>query len=90
MKVKNKEYTKSPVKVSTLLPKILKPIKKKFGSKLLEIKFNWEKIIGKEIASKCFISSLYIKNNKRVLIVISNNNEIFELAYSSELIKKKN
>ena len=39
-------------KVSTILPQIFKKINKKGNSQLLEIKMNWQSIMGKEYAEK--------------------------------------
>ena len=85
----NKNYIKSPVKVSTLIPKILKPTKTKIGSKALELKLNWEKILGKKYSEKCFVLSIKKINKKNVLIVASEENNLLEISYLSEIIKTK-
>ena len=85
----NKKYTNKPVKVSTLLPNILKAVKRKNGSILLEIKINWEDIVGKDLSKKCFVSSLQKINKKNILTIISNNTNLLELSYSSNEIKNK-
>jgi len=85
----NKKYTNKPVKISTLLPNILKGAKKKNGSILLEIKINWEEIVGKEFSKKCFVSNLQKVNEKRILTIISDDTNLLELSYSSEKIKDK-
>ena len=77
------------MKVSTLLPNILKPTRKQNGSKLLELKMNWEKILGKNLAQKCFAYSIRKINDKNVLTLISNKNDLLEISYSSEDIKEK-
>ena len=51
-----KNYIKNPVKISTLLPEVLKPLKKKNDGVLLEIKLNWEKILEPRFSSCCFAS----------------------------------
>ena len=84
-----RNYTKSPVNISTLLPNILKPLRKKNGSRLLELKMNWEKILGKNLAKKCFVHSIRKINDKNILTLISNQNDLLEISYSSEEIKHK-
>ena len=85
----NKKYTNKPVKVSTLLPNILKATKRKNGSILLEIKIHWKNIVGKEISDKCFVSNLQKINRKNILTIISSDANLLELSYSSEEIKNK-
>ena len=51
-----KNNIKNPVKISTILPKVFKPLKKKNDGLLLEIKLNWEKILKPELSSRCFAS----------------------------------
>ncbi len=84
-----KNYIKYPVKISTLLPKVLNPLKKKNGSLLLEIKLNWKKIVDSNIGLYCFASSIQKINNKNVLVIISENQNILELSYSAPEIKEK-
>jgi len=83
------KYSKHPVRISTLLPKVFKPLRKKYGGVLLDIKFNWEKIIDSELSSICFATSLKKINDKNVLIVTSDKNNILELSYSSDKIKEQ-
>ena len=52
-----RNYIKYPVKVSTLLPKIFKPLRGKNDGILLEIKLNWDKIVEPSISSICFVYS---------------------------------
>ena len=74
-------------KVSTLLPQIIKNIKKKNNnSELVEIKMNWKKIVGENYFQKCHVSSLKKRNSKNVLTIVADNYDIFELSYSSVLI----
>ena len=82
-------YIKSPQKVSTFIPKILKPFRNKLGTKALELRTHWEEIVGKEIAEKCDVSGLKTFNNKKILILVSDENNLVELSYSSNLIMKK-
>ena len=84
-----RNYIKHPVKISTLLPKVLKPLKKKNGSMLLELKMNWEKIIGSEISEICFVLTVKKINKKNILIIVSDDSNILELSYSSDEIKNK-
>tara|TARA_B100000029_G_scaffold477618_1_gene522818 strand:- start:100 stop:330 length:231 start_codon:yes stop_codon:yes gene_type:complete len=55
----------------------------------LEIKLNWEEIVGKEFSEKCFVSNFQRVNKKNILTIISDNTNLLELSYSSEEIKKK-
>lgn len=86
--MKHKNYNKNPVKISTLLPKVFKTIRKKNNSLLLEIKLNWKKIVGPELYPDCFVSSLKKVNKKTILTVVSERGNIHELSYSSNNIKK--
>ena len=83
----HKNYIKNPVKISTLLPKVFKPLKKKNDGLLLEIKLNWEKILKPELNSRCFAYSLKKINNSKILIITTNERNILELSYSSDEIK---
>ena len=83
-----KNYIKQPVKISTLLPKVFKHLKKKDGGILLDIKLKWEKILGPKLSSLCFAYSLRKNNNKNVLFITSDD-DILELSYSSDKIKEK-
>ncbi len=82
-----KNYIKKPVKISTLLPKVLKPLKKKNDGVLLEIKLNWEKILEPRLSSCCFASSLKKINNIKILTITADERNILELSYSSNAIK---
>ena len=82
-----KNYINNPVKISTLLPKVFKPLKKKNDGLLLEIKLNWEKILRPELSSRCFAASLKKINNSKILIITTNERNILELSYSSDEIK---
>ena len=82
-----KNNFKNPVKISTILPKVFKPLKKKNDGVLLEIKLNWEKILKPELSSRCFASSLKKINNSKTLIIAANERNILELSYSSDEIK---
>ncbi len=86
MSIKN--YNKYPVKISTLLPKVLSPLKKQNGSILLEIKLNWQKIVDSKVGSMCFASSIKKINNKNVLVLVSQNQNLLELSYSAPEIKE--
>ena len=83
----HKNYIKNPVKISTLLPKVFKPLKKKNDGLLLEIKLNWEKILKPELSSRCFAYSLRKINNSKILTITTNDRNILELSYSSNEIK---
>ena len=84
-----KNYINRPIRVSSLITKIFKPLKKKYNPVVLEIKANWFKIVGPEIAEKCEISNLKVVNNKKVLLIKSDHSNLFELSYSSETILRK-
>ena len=85
----SKRNINKPKKVSTLLPQILKKVNKNDNKNLLEIKMNWTKIVGDEFSKTCFVHSLKKVNNNNVLTIISNEARIFELSYSSQVIKEK-
>tara|TARA_B100000900_G_scaffold354393_1_gene323072 strand:- start:8 stop:334 length:327 start_codon:yes stop_codon:yes gene_type:complete len=87
--MESRNYIKNPVKISTILPKVFKRLKKKNDGPLLEIKLNWEKIVTKKISSICFVSSLNIINNKKTLTIVSDSRKIQELSYSSKEIQDK-
>ena len=82
-----KNNIKNPVKISTILPKVFKSLKKKNDGLLLEIKLNWEKILRPELSSRCFAASLKKINNSKILIITTSERNILELSYSSEEIK---
>ena len=84
-------YNSSLSKISTLLPKVLKNLKKtnKNNSKLLELKMKWKDIIGNKISEDIFVDSIKKLNNKNVLIIISKKPNLVEISYSSEMIKDK-
>ena len=67
----------------------MKPLKKKNGGVLLEIKLNWKKITGSKFSSVCFASSIKKINNKNILIIVSEKRNILELSYSSDQIREK-
>ncbi len=89
--MRRKNYNSSISKISTLLPKVLKNLKKtnKNSSKLLELKMKWDDIIKDRISKDIFADSIKKLNNKNVLIVISKKPNLLEISYSSEMIKDK-
>ena len=86
-----KNYNSSLSKISTLLPKVFKNLKKnsKNSSKLLELKMKWDDIIEDNISKDIFADSIKRLNNKNVLIIISKKPNLLEISYSSEMIKDK-
>ena len=86
-----RNYNSSLSKISTLLPKVLKNLKKtnKNSSKLLELKMKWKDIINNKISEDIFVDSVKKLNNKNVLIIISKKPNLVEISYSSEMIKDK-
>ena len=89
--MRRKNYNSSLSKISTLLPKVLKNLKKnsKNSSKLLELKMKWDDIIKDNISKDIFADSIKRLNNKNVLIIISKKPNLLEISYSSEMIKDK-
>ena len=89
--MRRRNYNSSISKISTLLPKVLKNLKKtnKNSSKLLELKMKWDDIIGDKISKDIFADSIKKLNNKNVLIIISKRPNLLEISYSSEMIKDK-
>ena len=88
--MRRNNYNSSLSKISTLLPKVLKNLKKtnKNSSKLLELKMKWKDIIGDKISEDIFVDSIKKLNNKNVLIIISKKPNLVEISYSSEKINK--
>jgi len=89
--MRRKNYNSSLSKISTLLPKVLKNLKKtnKNSSKFLELKMKWDDIIEDNISKDIFADSIKRLNNKNVLIIISKKPNLIEISYSSEMIKDK-
>lgn len=89
--MRRNNYNSSLSKISTLLPKVFKNLKKtnKNNSKLLELKMKWKDIIGDKISEDIFVDSIKKLNNKNVLIIISKKPNLVEISYSSEMIKDK-
>ena len=89
--MRRKNYNSSLSKISTLLPKVLKNLKKtsKNSPKLLELKMKWDDIIEDNISKDIFADSIKRLNNKNVLIIISKKPNLLEISYSSEMIKDK-
>ncbi len=89
--MRRNNYNSSLSKISTLLPKVLKNLKKtnKNSSKLLELKMKWKDIINNKISEDIFVDSIKKLNNKNVLIIISKKPNLIEISYSSEMIKDK-
>ena len=89
--MRRNNYNSSLSKISTLLPKVLKNLKKtnKNSSKLLELKMKWKDIIGDRLSEDIFVDSIKKLNNKNVLIIISKKPNLVEISYSSEMIKDK-
>ena len=50
-------------KISSLIPKIFKSLKQ--NSNLLELKANWEEVVGKNFSDKCYVCGLK-KINKKI------------------------
>lgn len=78
-----------PFSISAILPNVLKPIRKKFSSKLIELNFNWERIFGKQFSDLCYPERIYIQNKVNILELTVKNNSALELSYQTEEIKKK-
>ena len=74
-----------PQKISSFIPKIFESFKK--NSNLLELRANWEKIVGKNFSDRCHVYSLK-KLTQNVLTIESIESDLFELSYSSENLKK--
>ena len=89
--MRRNNYNSSLFKISTLLPKVLKNLKKtnKNSPKLLELKMKWKDIINNKISEDIFVDSIKKLNNKNVLIIISKKPNLIEISYSSEMIKDK-
>tara|TARA_B100000989_G_C19466634_1_gene438623 strand:+ start:630 stop:947 length:318 start_codon:yes stop_codon:yes gene_type:complete len=78
-----------PSSIAFIIPKILKPIKKKFSSKFLELSLNWENIFEKRFTNTCFPVRCYKINNKSILEISVKSSYALEYAFRVEEIKKK-
>jgi len=76
-----------PKKISSFIPQIIGSSKK--NNKLIELKANWENIVGKKFSKKCYVSGLRQINKKNILTIISCESDLLELSYSTEVIKNK-
>ena len=83
------KHKKNPLSISALLPGVLKPITKKISSNILEIKSNWEEILGSDLSKHTHPSKIYQMNNKNVLEIIVNSNNALEISHNSYRIQKK-
>lgn len=83
---KNKNFALS---ISAILPKVLKPVTKKFTSKLFEIKFFWDEILGEDMSKICIPTKFSTVNKKNVLEISVNSNNALEISYFSCKIKDK-
>ena len=81
--VKRIKKTKS---ISSLVPLVLKPIKKNNSSELLQIQLNWEKIFCSNIFNFSFPNRIFFHKNKRILEVKVKEKKIIEISYNSDLI----
>ena len=84
-----RKHKKDPLSISALLPEVLKPITRKTSSNILEIKNNWEEILGTELSKDTHPSKIYQMNNKNILEIIVNSNNALEISYNSYRIQKK-
>ena len=89
--MRKKNYNSSLSKISTLLPKVFKKLKRpnKNSSRLLELKMRWKDIIGEKISEDIFADSIKRLNNQNILIIVSKRSNLIEISYSSEIIKDK-
>ena len=84
-----KKFSRDPLSISALLPKVLKPITKKFSRNLLEIKKNWKEIVGDKFYEKTSPTKILKLNNKNILEVMVHSNNALEISYNSYTIQKK-
>ena len=69
--------------ISSILPNVLKPVTKKFTSKLFEIKAYWREIFEEDITSNCVPTKFYRINNKNILEITIISNNALEISYFS-------
>ncbi len=75
--------------ISSILPNVLKPVTKKFTSKLFEIKAYWREIFEEDITSNCVPTKFYRINNKNILEITIISNNALEISYFSCKIRNK-
>tara|TARA_B100000989_G_C19492316_1_gene450387 strand:- start:1100 stop:1435 length:336 start_codon:yes stop_codon:yes gene_type:complete len=80
---------KNPMYISSILPKVLKPITKKFSSNLFKIQTQWEKIIGKKLSETVVPNKIYKINNKNILDLLIIGNNSLEISYQKDEILNK-
>ena len=80
---------KNPRYISSILPKVLKPITKKFSSNLFKVQSNWESIIGKKLSKSIYPVKIYKRNDKNILELLIISNNTFEISYKNHEIMNK-
>ena len=80
---------KNPRYISSILPKVLKPITKKFSSNLFKVQSNWENIIGKKLSRSIYPIKIHKKNDKNILELLIIGNNTFEIGYKNHEIMNK-
>ena len=81
--------SKNPRYICSILPKVLKPITKKFSSNLFKVQSNWENIIGKKLAKSIYPVKIYKRNDKNILELLIISNNTFEISYKNHEIMNK-
>ena len=81
--VKRIKKTKS---ISSLVPLILKPLKKKKSNELFQIQLYWPKIFNDEIFNFSFPNRIFFHRNLRTLEIKVKEKKIIEVSYNSEFI----
>tara|TARA_X000000950_G_scaffold289343_1_gene412171 strand:- start:54920 stop:55249 length:330 start_codon:yes stop_codon:yes gene_type:complete len=85
----SKKNLSNPNSIASIIPTILKPIKKKFSTKFLELSCNWENIFEKDFTRKCSPLKCYKLNDKNILEITVVSIYALEYSFRLEEIKKK-
>ena len=80
---------KNPRYISSILPKVLKPITKKYSSNLFKVQSNWAEIIGKELSKNVYPNKMYKINNKNILELLIIGSNPLEVSYKNYEIMSK-
>ena len=80
---------KNPRYISSILPKVLKPITKKFSSNLFKVQSNWDEIIGKKLSKSVYPNKIYKINNKNILELLIIGSNPLEVSYKNNEIMNK-
>ena len=75
--------------LSSILPLVLKSVKKNNSSQLFQIQGNWSKIFDEEISSFCYPSKLYRLKNLKTLELTVDERKIIEISYKYDFLMQE-